>query len=331
MKQTGMTGGRLAFSAVIVILVTIVSPLQGQAIIPEGADINQALLTVWVDGADDSLVKVHRITADWGESSVTWSTFQGSFDPMVAASFVADDGPVSTDVTDLVRGWVNSDYLNFGMLLEQSSDGMSHFHSSEAIDIDLRPQLEIHYSTCSGGSKSVLIKRPGDLQDGVRDSFIKQQWITSNNGSSSLLMTGYHEGFEKQSLVWFDIRIAPGTALPAYWKRHSEAWPVDSIEVGGFIYPKADAIQIMKTRPHGDMTIVMFKTLAAAKLNVLAGNDDSCIAGEIQAADDWLVENPVGTKVRPWGWDSPWRQIRSEHWSLVAYNLGWLPCADHWR
>lgn len=328
MKQRFSITERLVVLATIGILVAMVTPAQGQAIIPEGATIDQATLTVWSDEAYGSMVNLHRITADWGESSVTWFSMQGNYDLTVANYFVAEYGANSVDVTDLVQGWVDGEFPNFGILMEQTSADLSWFHSSETVDVSLRPQLEIWYSSGCGQSRYVLIKRPGDVQDGVKDSFIQEEWINKNKGTSPLILTGFYEGLEKASVVRFDFAVAPGTATYGFWKRHPEAWPVETIEVGGVSYSKAEAIQIMRAWPAGDMTRVMFKTLAAAKLNVLAGNDDSCIFAEIQAADDWLIDYPLGSGVRPWGWNSPWRQIRSEHWMLVMYNLGWLPCAD---
>jgi hypothetical protein len=91
----------------------------------------------------------------------------------------------------------------------------------------------------------------------------------------------------------------PGTGTPGFWKNHPDAWPVESIMIGGEPYTKAEAIAIMDGPVRGDKTITMFKALVAAKLNVLAGCDDSCIRGYIEAADAWMEEHgPVGSNVR---------------------------------
>ena len=45
----------------------------------------------------------------------------------------------------------------------------------------------------------------------------------------------------------------------------------------------------------GDKTKTMFAQLVCAKLNVLIGNDDSCISDAIEATDAWLTRYPVGS------------------------------------
>ncbi len=41
----------------------------------------------------------------------------------------------------------------------------------------------------------------------------------------------------------------------------------------------------------------MFPALVAAKLNVMRGADDSCIADAIAMAEMWMCSNPVGSGV----------------------------------
>lgn len=123
---------------------------------------------------------------------------------------------------------------------------------------------------------------------------------------------------------------APGTGTPGYWMNHPEAWPVASITIGGVTYDKDAAIALMKAPTAGDVTYIMFQALVAAKLNVLAGNDDSCIADTIMAADAWMATyGPVGRGVKAGGSNSPWRQGGPLYNTLDSYNNGLLPCAVH--
>jgi uncharacterized repeat protein (TIGR01451 family) len=96
---------------------------------------------------------------------------------------------------------------------------------------------------------------------------------------------------------------APGVGTPGYWKNHPDAWPVDSITIGGVEYSKENAIKYMKKPTKKDMTYVMFQALVAAKLNVLIGNEYDLCALEagidfIAEADAWMAEHPLGSKVR---------------------------------
>jgi hypothetical protein len=118
---------------------------------------------------------------------------------------------------------------------------------------------------------------------------------------------------------------SPGTGTPGYWKNHPDAWPVTSIEVGGVIYTREVAIEWLN-KVGKDRTVTMFSSLVPAKLNVLIGNDDSCVASTIEAADAWMAKYPLGSNVRAssfaWGAGEPL------HRSMDDYNNGML-CAPH--
>jgi len=66
----------------------------------------------------------------------------------------------------------------------------------------------------------------------------------------------------------------------------------------------------------------MFNALVCAKLNVLIGNDDSCIASYITQADEWMAAYPVGTMIFAGGIRSPWRIGQPLYNMLNAYNNG---------
>jgi hypothetical protein len=123
---------------------------------------------------------------------------------------------------------------------------------------------------------------------------------------------------------------SPGTGTPGYWKNHPDAWPVETITIGGVTYTKEAAIAIMKTPGKGDKTITMFNALVAAKLNVEIENCSWCIYevifGEF-GADWWMaVYGPVGSGVR--ANSEKWQASHGEalYEMLDAYNNGWL-CA----
>ncbi len=117
----------------------------------------------------------------------------------------------------------------------------------------------------------------------------------------------------------------PGTGTPGYWMNHPEAWPVEQITIGGITYPKAVAIAYMMCAVQGDKTYTMFPALVAAKLNVMIGNDSSCIGDIIKQADVWMALHPIGTGVAA---DSDAWQLEGEwlYTLLDMYNNGEL-CA----
>lgn len=116
-----------------------------------------------------------------------------------------------------------------------------------------------------------------------------------------------------------------GTGTPGYWKRHPEAWPVDSIMVGNVLYTKAQAIA--RLRPsRGDKSVTMFRALVAAKLNLLNGTDGSCIVDDVTAGDAWLAVYPAGSRVH--ARSAAWRMGSPIATNLDRYNNGLL-CAPH--
>jgi uncharacterized protein YfaS (alpha-2-macroglobulin family) len=118
----------------------------------------------------------------------------------------------------------------------------------------------------------------------------------------------------------------PGTGTIGYWKTHASAWPVSSITIGNNTYTVAQAVKNMATGSAKDKTINLFSQLVAAKLNVLIGNDSTCIAADITAADNWMKTYPYGSKVT--ASSAAWQLISAVFTRLDNYNNGLL-CAPH--
>jgi hypothetical protein len=117
----------------------------------------------------------------------------------------------------------------------------------------------------------------------------------------------------------------PGTGTPGYWKTHAAAWPVSSITVANVTYSKAEAISWLG-RVGSDKTITMFSSLVPAMLNVLIGNDGTCVNDTIAAADTWFITNRLGSNVAA---ASPaWAIGEPLHITMDSYNNGLL-CAPH--
>lgn len=179
------------------------------ACIPEGATIDYAVLSLYGKGVGHT-VRVHRITAPWIETEVTWNNFAESYAADVEASFVAPTNPsggwIEIDVTSLVQDWVNGIYPNYGVLLEQGQTEFTRYSSSEASVIERRPKLEVYYTT-SSGTAYVTVQRTGSEQNGVADAFIWELWPDRNCGTWSVLYTGLINCYEKQTLIRFELEL----------------------------------------------------------------------------------------------------------------------------
>jgi hypothetical protein len=122
----------------------------------------------------------------------------------------------------------------------------------------------------------------------------------------------------------------PGTRTRAHWRQHPEEWPHHAVKFGGNHYEKAAAIALMGAADNvaaaavDDMTYLLFSSAVAGELNVAIGNDPSCIADTLTAADDWLMVNAVGSGVA--SSDAAWQQGAALFETLESYNAGAL-CA----
>jgi hypothetical protein len=86
------------------------------------------------------------------------------------------------------------------------------------------------------------------------------------------------------------------TLTQGFWRNHAEAWPVETLTIGGVTYTKEQAIEILSTPPaRGDATYILAHQLIAAKLNVAMGADDWAVVTTIADADAWLAMHPLGS------------------------------------
>jgi hypothetical protein len=201
----------------------------------------------------------------------------------------------------------------------------ARYESSEREFVFLRPELEICYTVDGGSPICITIQRPSVAPEDVADAYISQLRPDSNFGSSISLITGLINGYQKYSLVWFDICeftdcVAPRT--PGYWKNHPEAWPVDSLTLGSWTYTKAELLQLLGLPTRGDASIKLAHHLIAAKLNLLLGTDPGPISDTITEADAIfsLFSGPLPYGVRPRSSIGQW--MNSVKSTLDDYNNG---------
>ncbi|MFH0829920.1 MAG: DNRLRE domain-containing protein [Candidatus Aenigmatarchaeota archaeon] len=118
-------------------------------------------------GSADPVVYVHRVTNPWVEGSgtgsktgdgVTWNNRSGSqawtssggdYDQNIITNttVTGTNAWFSWDVTDLVRGWANGTYSNYGLLIRTNttSSATTTFSTSDNANSSRRPVLEIRY------------------------------------------------------------------------------------------------------------------------------------------------------------------------------------------
>jgi len=109
-----------------------------------------------------------------------------------------------------------------------------------------------------------------------------------------------------------------------YWQNQNNTWPVATITVGGITYTREQARAILNGNTN-DRAKQVARQLIAAKLNILAGNNSSCIYQVVADAEAWLVSYPIGSA------NPNWTTGRPIHDALENYNNGRSSCATYRR
>ena len=86
-----------------------------------------------------------------------------------------------------------------------------------------------------------------------------------------------------------------GTYTIGYWKNHPEAWPVDTIEIGGITYTKGEALELLWNAKAKYATKILAAQLIAAILNVESGASPP--GTTIDDANAFLSIHPIGVKL----------------------------------
>ncbi|WP_438037647.1 DNRLRE domain-containing protein [Sorangium sp. So ce128] len=117
--------------------------------IPAGAPVYSATLTInQVYKASVTTVRLHEALAPWGETTVSWSSYNQSWEPLSFASIVTvnGSGDRTANLTDLVQDWVSGVLPNYGFVMEEDVAGATQWRASEDTTASRRPRLEVCYA-----------------------------------------------------------------------------------------------------------------------------------------------------------------------------------------
>jgi len=178
-----------------------------------------------------------------------------------------------------------------------SMGGIMHFGDWDHIDYYYRVALILGTDTVQTYSGSGTV-----YDDGDPSFLVEGEWGMELCGDYKMyLYTQWIGQFgpgvkKREAFFTCECYTEEGcTYTPGYWKNHEEAWPVEGLTVGCVEYTKAELLDIFDWPTKGDITIILFHHLVAAKLNVLSGSDDY-IMGSITAGDAFLCSVPLGSK-----------------------------------
>jgi hypothetical protein len=135
--------------------------------IAQGAPIPQAELYLFMPYLCDrkgrhSTVTVHRATSLWSSETVDWTTQPTLGEAISLQTFPPIEtkpwGWYAFDITELVKGWANGDYLNLGLAIrgpEGEADGARFgFVTSEYMDGAYAPRIIFTHDTQANAAES---------------------------------------------------------------------------------------------------------------------------------------------------------------------------------
>jgi hypothetical protein len=108
-------------------------------------------------------ISLHRATSLWSSDSVTWATQPSMTAALDSLTIPPQDespwGWYGFDVTELVRGWVNGDYLNLGVVVRGPEDSQTGarlvFVTSDYAGGLYAPRIEFRYGSQASQVSSV--------------------------------------------------------------------------------------------------------------------------------------------------------------------------------
>ncbi len=114
--------------------------------------------------------------------------------------------------------------------------------------------------------------------------------------------------------------IEPCRMSPGFWKNNPEAWPVETLLLGGIEMDQEQLIHIMSRPIRSNGSLLMARELVAAKLNVANGCDTS-INPVIEDADLFLMAHPLAQNA----WRNRVPSTRDLRIALSVYNKAGCP------
>ena len=147
--------------------------------IPAGASVVSAVAYLYVEQFTHSLpVTVHRLTAAWNESTVTWNSLGSSYDSTVTTSISAGTASgryVAVNLSGLVQSWLAGAQPNDGIVLIPNvlnAGQTSRYASKEDSNAAVQPYLSITYTDGPLADRATLTAT-GILATGTRDTLVR--------------------------------------------------------------------------------------------------------------------------------------------------------------
>lgn len=196
--------------------------------VPQGAEITEAKLELWYANHNgNNNIYIYRMNVPWTETS-TWDSIGGGIisgsncdSASAITTKLGNSAPmtVEIDVTDIVRGWINGDYANYGLGFVNSKNNNLQFAAAENTTGTgaHTPRLVISYHATDNNPK-IALKNTLDYGGSNADfdsynsgagfyggSNVSHNAVVASNAIGSNIITLYSGG-----TIFGDAYIGPG-------------------------------------------------------------------------------------------------------------------------
>ncbi len=130
---------------------------------------------------------------------------------------------------------------------------------------------------------------------GVHPLFVNSDTVSLTAGTHQVdIFFAERHTVESGFIFEFTTQVECSPPVPCplsqgFWKNHPDEWPVDALDLGSESYEQAELLELQRTPPRGDASLILAHQLIAAKLNVANGADAGPVASALADADAALM------------------------------------------
>ena len=250
--------------------------LPAAAPLPAAGVLEAALLRFHARQASNQWLYLHRVTAPWTESTVTWNNFGAAYDPSPIDSVLVDAaGWFELPLTERVLAWGTGAESYHGLLLRHGALATPRSVIDSREDAAAPPSLILWMR----GEHGLI----ADSLAAVADAFIWRAQPGSNYGDRNPVYAGWAQlqaGIEMQALLRFDLPVLPTTATLG-----DRVW----------LDADADGIQDPDEAGLGGVTVELQDPLRRLLLSTVSDSSGAYAFADLEPGDYLLrVEPPAG-------------------------------------
>lgn len=187
-------------------------------------NVEEALLFLYETSSYKPKINLYRITSNWNESNVTWNTAPLINNYVWNSRQTNGVGWYYWNITNLIKGWINGTYANYGMMLNSTNTtgtfNFSSFSTRENAN-EYVPKLLVKYISTQGITE---IKGAGEIHVNSKinitfnqTELIQQIWSYPNRTTEAINLNAFNQSiFNKLYKIQDEIASVNNTMLDEF-------------------------------------------------------------------------------------------------------------------